>query len=56
VNGGAFAVSESLGDGRIHPYSELPPHDVGTGDGIASRTAAIARARARATFARGRGT
>jgi CxxC motif-containing protein (DUF1111 family) len=34
VNGGAFTVTDALGNKIIHPYSDFLLHDIGTGDGI----------------------
>jgi CxxC motif-containing protein (DUF1111 family) len=34
INGGAFAVPDSLGNKIIHPYSDFLLHDIETGDGI----------------------
>ena len=34
INGGAFKVTQALGDKIIHPFSDFLLHDVGTGDGI----------------------
>ena len=34
INGGALTVHPSLGNKRIHPFSDFLLHDVGTGDGI----------------------
>ena len=34
INGGAFTVSEALGNKVIHPYSDFLLHDIGTSDGI----------------------
>ena len=34
INGGAFTVSQALGNKIIHPFSDFLLHDVGTGDGI----------------------
>lgn len=35
LNGGAFLVTEALGDKIIHPYGDFLLHDIGSGDGIA---------------------
>jgi CxxC motif-containing protein (DUF1111 family) len=34
INGGTFAVPESLGNKVIHPYGDFLLHDIETGDGI----------------------
>jgi CxxC motif-containing protein (DUF1111 family) len=34
INGGTYKVPKFLGNAIIHPYSDFPLHDVGTGDGI----------------------
>jgi CxxC motif-containing protein (DUF1111 family) len=34
ANGGALRVTQSLGNKRIHPFSDFLLHDIGTGDGI----------------------
>ncbi|MEW6129756.1 MAG: di-heme oxidoredictase family protein [Acidobacteriota bacterium] len=34
INGGAFKVTDALGNKIVHPYSDFLLHDVGTGDGI----------------------
>jgi CxxC motif-containing protein (DUF1111 family) len=34
INQGAFTVPPTLGDKRIHPFSDFLLHNVGTGDGI----------------------
>jgi CxxC motif-containing protein (DUF1111 family) len=34
INGGMFAVPETLGNQIIHPYSDFLLHDIETGDGI----------------------
>lgn len=37
VNGGTFSVPPTLGNKRIHPYSDFLLHNIGTGDGIQTR-------------------
>jgi CxxC motif-containing protein (DUF1111 family) len=34
LNGGAYTVSDAIGDKVFHPYGDFLLHDVGTGDGI----------------------
>jgi CxxC motif-containing protein (DUF1111 family) len=34
INGGAYTVSEALGNKFIHPFGDFLLHDIGTGDGI----------------------
>ncbi len=34
INGGAFQVTNALGNKIIHPFSDFLLHDIGTGDGI----------------------
>jgi CxxC motif-containing protein (DUF1111 family) len=34
INGGAYTVSEAVGNKYIHPYGDFLLHNVGTGDGI----------------------
>jgi len=34
LNGGAFTVSDALGNKIIHPFGDFLLHDIGTGDGI----------------------
>lgn len=34
LNGGAYTVSDAIGDKVFHPYGDFLLHDIGTGDGI----------------------
>jgi CxxC motif-containing protein (DUF1111 family) len=34
LNGGAYTVSDAIGDKVFHPYGDFLLHDLGTGDGI----------------------
>jgi CxxC motif-containing protein (DUF1111 family) len=34
LNGGAYTVSDAIGDKVFHPYGDYLLHDIGTGDGI----------------------
>ncbi len=34
MNGGAYTISDALGNKTFHPFSDFLLHDVGTGDGI----------------------
>jgi CxxC motif-containing protein (DUF1111 family) len=34
INGGAYVVTEALGNKYVHPFGDFLLHDIGTGDGI----------------------